>query len=111
MLRQTMRTRLQAKLRAVTTALRQRLHDPIPAVGQWLGAVVRGHVRYYGVPMNTPALQLFRTQVGRLWHRSLERRSQRAHVHWDRMRRLIDRWLPPARVCHPYPSRRFAVRT
>jgi RNA-directed DNA polymerase len=110
-LRQTMRTRLQAKLRAVTTALRERLHDPIPAVGKWLGAVVRGHVRYYGVPMNTPALQLFRTQVGRLWHRSLERRSQRAHVQWDRMRRLIDRWLPPARVCHPYPSRRFAVRT
>ena len=26
---------------------------------------------------------------------------------WDRMRRLIDRWLPPARVYHPYPLRRM----
>ena len=32
-------------------------------------------------------------------------------VVWDRMRRLIDRWLPPARVCHPYPLRRLGVIT
>jgi len=27
------------------------------------------------------------------------------------MRRLIDRWLPPARTCHPYPLRRMGVIT
>lgn len=32
-------------------------------------------------------------------------------VLWDRMRRLIDRWLPPARTCHPYPLRRMGVLT
>ena len=110
-LRQTMRTRMQAKLAAVGAELRRRLHDPIPAVGQWLRAVVGGHVRYYGVPMNSPAVQCFRSHVGRLWHRALSRRSQKARVRWDRMERLIDRWLPPARVCHPYPLRRFGVRT
>ena len=50
-----------------------------------------------------PALQSFRFQVGRLWHRALSRRSQNGLVLWDRMRRHIARWLPPARICHPYP--------
>ncbi len=110
-LRQTMRKRLQAKLNEVKAELQRRRHDPIPDQGQWLQAVVRGHIRYYGVPMNTPALWLFRFQVGRLWHRALSRRSQNGRVLWDRMRRLVDCWLPPAAVCHPYPLRRLGVLT
>jgi len=110
-LRQTMRKRLQAKLREVKAELRRRMHASISAQGQWLGTVVDGHFRYYGVPMNRPALHLFRLHVGRLWHRALCRRSQRGHVRWDRMRRLLQRWLPGARVCHPYPLRRFGVIT
>jgi len=51
--RQTMRKRLQAKLIAVKAELRHRWHDPIPVVGQWLRLVVGGHIRYYGVPMNS----------------------------------------------------------
>lgn len=110
-LRQTIRKRLQAKLNAVKTELRRRRHDPIPEQGRWLSSVVGGHIRYYGVPMNTPALSLFRFQVGRLWHRALSRRSQNGRILWTRMSRLIQRWLPPARVCHPYPLRRLGVIT
>ena len=110
-IRQTIRKRLQAKLSAVKAELRRRMHRPIPEVGAWLRSVVGGHIRYYGVPMNTPALHLFRFQVGWLWHRALSRRSQTGRVLWDRMRRLIHRWLPPARVCHPYPLRRLGVIT
>ena len=110
-LRQTIRKRLQAKLNAVKTELRRRMHAPIQETGQWLRSVVSGHFRYYGVPMNSAALKLFRHQVGRLWHRTLSRRSQRGRVLWDRMRRLIDRWLPPVRVFHPYPLRRMGVIT
>jgi group II intron reverse transcriptase/maturase len=110
-LRQTMRKRLQAKLAEVKDELRQRLHEPIPEVGRWLRSVVDGHIRYYGVPMNTPALSLFRFQVGRLWHRALQRRSQTANLLWTRMKRLVDRWLPAVRVCHPYPLRRLGVIT
>ena len=102
---------MQAKLKAVKTELRRRMHDPIPAVGTWLRAVVGGHIRYYGVPTNSPALRIFRLQVGRLWHRTLSGRSQNGRVTWDRMRRLLHRWLPPARVCHPYPLRRLGVIT
>src|SRR6266852_5020860 len=101
-LRQTMRKRLQAKLNEVKAELQRRRHEPIPELGQWLEAVVRGHIRYYGVPMNRQALWIFRFQVGRLWHRALSRRSQNGRVLWDRMRRLITRWLPLPIVCHPY---------
>jgi RNA-directed DNA polymerase len=110
-LRQTIRKRLQAKLSEVKAELRRRRHDPIPEQGRWLHSVVGGHIRYYGVPMNSPALFTFRYQVGHLWHRALSRRSQNGRVRWDRMSRLIDRWLPPARVCHPYPLRRLGVVT
>jgi RNA-directed DNA polymerase len=110
-LRQTIRKRLQAKLSDVTAELRRRLHDPVPQTGKWLRSVVEGHLRYYGVPMNAPALHLFRFQVGWLWHRALSRRSQNGRVLWDRMRRLINRWLPPARIYHPYPLRRLGVIT
>jgi RNA-directed DNA polymerase len=103
-LRQTIRKRLRAKLQEVKTELQQRMHEPVPVVGQWLRAVVSGHLRYYGVPSNRYALAHFRFMVGRLWHRTLEQRSQRGRVHWERMKRLIQRWLPPVRICHPYPS-------
>ncbi|MGH2400319.1 MAG: group II intron reverse transcriptase/maturase, partial [bacterium] len=109
--RQTIRKRLQAKLRAVKAELRRRLHAPIPEVGRWLRSVVEGHLRYYGVPMNGPALHTFRFQVGRLWYRTLRRRSQTARITWERMRRLLGRWLPPARITHPYPLRRLGVVT
>lgn len=110
-LRQTIRKRLQAKLSEVKAELRRRMHDPVPEQGEWLRSVVGGHCRYYGVPMNGPALALFRFRVGWLWHRTLSRRSQTGRVPWDRMQRLIERWLPPARVCHPYPLRRLGVIT
>lgn len=110
-LRQTIRKRLQAKLNEVKAELQRRMHIPIPELGKWLQAVVGGHIRYYGVPMNQPALRIFRYQVGRLWHRTLSRRSQNGRVLWDRMRRLITRWLPLPNVCHPYPLRRMGVVT
>jgi RNA-directed DNA polymerase len=112
-LRQTMRQRLQAKLRAVKVELKRRMHLPIPEQGAYLRCVVSGHVRYYGVPMNGGAIGVFRYTVGWLWHRALKRRSQNARrrLRWDRMKRFINRWLPPARICHPYPLQRLAVIT
>ena len=111
MIRHTVRKRLLAKLREVKTELRRRMHDPVPDVGKWLRSVVGGHIRYYGVPCNRYALAAFRFSVAAYWHRVLERRSQKGRVHWERMKRLIARWLPPAHICHPYPSRRVRVIT
>ena len=110
-LRRTIGQRLQAKLGEVKAELWRRLHQSIPVVGQWLGTVVGGHMRHYGVPMNMPALFRFRSQVGWLWHRALSRRSQTGRVRWDRMQRLICRWLPPLHIYHPHPLQRFGVST
>ena len=110
-LRQTVRARWQAKLRAVKTALRRRLHQPVAEQGAYLRAVVLGHNRYYGVPMNGPALSAFRAALGQVWWRVLRRRSQGNHLTWRRMGAYVDRWLPPTRICHPYPRVRFAVTT
>jgi group II intron reverse transcriptase/maturase len=110
-LRQTMRKRLQGKLKELKFELRRRLHAPIPEVGQWLRSVLLGHMRYYGVPMNAPALHRFRFQLIWLWWRSLKRRSQKTRVTWERMKRYVQRWLPPARIYHPYPLRRMGVIT
>jgi len=102
-LRLTMRKRWQAKLREVKAELRRRMHQPIPEQGAYVRAVVRGHVQYFGVPNNGPAIGAFRRAVGRLWRRSLKRRSQNGRITWDRMERHIARWLPLARICHPTP--------
>jgi RNA-directed DNA polymerase len=110
-LRQTMRQRWQAKLRALKEELRRRMHTPIREPGAYLRSVLRGHFRYYGVPMNGPALCAFRKAVGYLWRTVLRRRSQGNHLPWRRMGRYIARWFPPARVCHPYPLVRLGVFT
>ncbi|MBV8892110.1 MAG: group II intron reverse transcriptase/maturase [Acidobacteria bacterium] len=109
-LRQTMRQRWQAKLRALKQELRRRMHTPIGEQGAYLRAVLAGHFRYYGVPMNGPALSSFHGAVGRLWWRILRRRSQRP-LSWRRLRRHIQRWFPPVRICHPYPLERLCVVT
>jgi group II intron reverse transcriptase/maturase len=110
-LRQTMRQRWQAKLRAVRTELRRRLHAPIAEQGAYLRSVISGHVRYYGVPLNGPAITAFRQAIGYVWWHTLRRRSQGNHLPWPRMARFTRRWLPYARICHPYPWQRLRVTT
>ncbi len=109
--RQTMRQRLAAKLHHVSTELQRRRHQPPREQGRWLHSVVRGHLAYYGVSTNGPTLESFRTQVIKSWHRSLRRRGDRRRLTWQRMGRLITRWIPSVRLVHPWPQRRFDVRT
>ncbi len=109
--RKTIAKRMAAKLREVKALLRKRRHWPIPEQGRWLGSVVRGHVAYYAVPGNIRAVSAFRKQVTRHWGRALRRRSQRHRLTWERMGRLEARWLPPARITHPWPNVRFDART
>jgi len=109
--RKTMRRRFQRVLAEVEATLRKRWHRPIPEIGKWLAAVVRGHVRYFGVPGNGPRITAFRFAIGRLGHRALRRRSQNDRTSWERAARLIDLYLPKARICHPYPNQRLRVRT
>jgi hypothetical protein len=110
-IRQTIKKKMRAKLKALKSELKKRMHDPIKEVGKWLGKVVAGHYQYYGVPGNSLALYLFRYQVYCCWRDALMRRSQKGYITWKRMQTIADHWLPKPRICHPYPLERFAVRT
>lgn len=109
--RKTIGKKLKLKLLQVKSELRSRMHDPIPEQGVYLRSVVAGHTRYYGVPLNSPSISIFRKEVCRMWLRSLRRRSHKHRLTWERMQRLIAKWIPTARVCHPYPLKRFGVIT
>jgi hypothetical protein len=110
-LRLTSRKRLKARLREVKTELMRRRHDPVPKQGKYLRDVLRGHYNYYGVPMNGRALAALRHNLARPWKRALSRRSQRGRVTWERVERLVARYLPYPYIRHPYPSRRLHLNT
>lgn len=106
-IRKTMRQRLLKKLKEVNLELRRRRHQPVDEQGRYVRALIHGHVNYYGVPFNSRSIRAFRAMVIRLWKKWLSRRSQKGYLTWDRMTCYIDRWAPPAVICHPYPSARF----
>jgi group II intron reverse transcriptase/maturase len=109
--RKTISKRMRAKLAEVKDQCLRRRHQPIPEQGRWLASVVRGHLAYYAVPGNFWAVAAFRNQALRHWFRALRRRSQRTRLTWTRMYHLAARWLPPARIQHPFPRVRFDART
>jgi RNA-directed DNA polymerase len=108
--RGTTRKRMKAKIRAIKDELRKRMHDPLAEQGAWLGSVVRGFFAYHAVPNNVPAISAFRYHVVVAWVRTLRRRSQRHRLPWDRMQVHLERYIPKARVLHPWPEARFRVR-
>lgn len=108
LLRQTQRARLQRSLDRVKAEIKHRRHWPVDVVGKWLGQVLRGHLQYYSVPSNGPALSGYRNALLRCWYRTLRSRSGRDHTSWRDIWRYVARWLPPIQILHPYPSDRFA---
>ena len=100
---------MKAKLREIKEVLRRHRHAPIDEQGKWLGTVIKGYFAYFAVPTNTSPLSAFRYHISLTWFQSLRRRSQRHRLTWDRMRRLITRFLPSPRVLHPWPDPRFGV--
>jgi RNA-directed DNA polymerase len=107
--RKTRADRMRAKLKMVQEEMRRCMHQPIPDQGKWLYYVVRGYFNYHAVPTNSRALVAFRTEIARRWRRVLTRRSERTKLNWKQMKQLIDTWLPPPRILHPWPDKRFAV--
>lgn len=107
--RTTMKKRLRTKLKAIQAELRKRMHEGIVAQGTWLKAVVGGYFQYHAIPGNYRALEALRTQVARQWYRTLRRRSQRTTLNWTRMKEIVRRWLPPARILHPWPEQRLSA--
>ena len=107
----TDKKRMRAKLSKVKAELNRRRHLLIPDQGRWLASVLRGHCNYYAVPDNSAAINAFRHRIIGHWLMALRRRSQRTRLTWKRMYRLAERWLPRARILHPWPNDRFDART
>jgi RNA-directed DNA polymerase len=108
--RTTAKKRMMAKLLAIKAELNRRRHEPKATVGEWLQKVTLGYYRYHAVPGNLPQLEIFRHRLRRLWRMVLIHRSQRGDVGWERLKPLLDRWIPPPRVLHPYPVARFDAK-
>jgi RNA-directed DNA polymerase len=106
-----MRKRWHAKLREIKAELRRRMHDPVSEQGRYVRAVVRGHANYYGVPGNSRAIFVFRNAVICIWRRTISRRSQKGYVAWNRMERLVARWVPNVRLRYLDPDGHLRVMT
>jgi RNA-directed DNA polymerase len=109
--RRTSRKKRRAKLARLKEESERRRHDAVAEQYRWLKSVLTGHYRYYGVPSNHRALAQVQQAVRFMWHRSLQRRSQRAR--WTKTaREAFDARfpLPSPRILHPWPEARFALR-
>jgi group II intron reverse transcriptase/maturase len=109
--RRTSRKKRRAKLARITEESERRRHHAVQEQYRWICSVLVGHYRYYAVPTNHPALAQFQYAVSRIWHRSLQRRSQRARWNNEQYAAFERRFpLPEPRILHPWPSTRFALR-
>lgn len=111
--RTSMAKRLGATVQRIGQKLKEIRIKPLLEQGKWLGAVVRGWLNYHAVPGNSMAIQGFRDKVIEAWKRALRRRSQKAgrRTTWEVMKSLADKYIPRARIIHPYPNQRLIVPT
>jgi RNA-directed DNA polymerase len=100
--RKTAKDRFGRALNWVAEWCRVNRHLPVREQHQGLTLKLRGHFQYYGIIGNSHALKRFLFEVTRVWHKWLNRRSQRGNMPWDRFNRLLDRHsLPYPRSSHP----------
>ena len=110
LLRVTNAQQQRRKLQGIRRQLMALRHRNVLEIGRWLKRVIEGYFNYFAVPGNVKALDAFRREIARAWLRALRRRSQKgAKLTWASMKRLIEHFLPKARVRHPYPNERLRV--
>jgi len=95
---------------------KSRFSRAIKRMGQWMRTVrhlsvreqhrtlcrkLTGHFNYYGITGNSKSLVRFRWEVEGLWWKWLSRRSYRARLTWEAMKRVLARYpLPPPKATH-----------
>lgn len=102
--RRTAKDRFRRALKRVGDWCREHRHDEVRTQQQVIAQKVLGHFGYFGITGNFEAISRFLHEVKRLWHKWLERRSQRSRMTWDCMNRLLTRYpLPSPRLRPPLP--------
>jgi len=109
--RRTSPKKIGASLARIKEGCRRRRHLPVADQHAWLRRVVIGHFNYYGVPSNAAPPHTFCWEVWRIWHRSLQRRSQLGKWKEGQRDRLVARFhLPAPHIVHPWPMISFFER-
>lgn len=98
----TSRSRFGRALQRVAEWCCRNRHLPVREQHKTLVAKVRGHYNYFGITGNSRALVRFGYEVRCAWRKWLDRRSNRAHMTWERFNLLLSRY--------PLPVPHFASR-
>jgi len=99
--RRTAKDRKSRTLKALASWCREHRHDPVHSQWQQLVSKLRGHFQYYGVSYNFESLTEVWHRTARMWHKWLNRRSQKRTLNWAKMNRLLKRYpLPRPRIAH-----------
>ena len=89
-------------------------HAPVAWQHEQLTRKLRGHDAYYGVRGNYAALVRFRYELGRVWQKWLNRRSNQSRMSWERFNRQLKRYAARsslARQIRDLTSRMREIRT
>ena len=99
--------RLRKKLKEFTQKLRKLREIGGAAMTLFAQQHLRGHINYYGVSGNFRAVTQYVWLVGKALFKSLNRRSQRRSLTWDKWNQLLGKGLlPRPRIVHNlYPTR------
>jgi RNA-directed DNA polymerase len=91
--------RLRRALKRIADWCRRHRHEPVRDQWTALKRKLLGHFGYFGITGNYPALHNFSVRVIGAWRKWLSRRSQRAWISVEKMRRLLERYpLPQPRI-------------
>jgi group II intron reverse transcriptase/maturase len=96
----TAKDRMKRALKRVNDWCRRNRHLPVGDQSRELGRKISGHCQYYGLTGNSAALQTYAWKVTCIWHKWLDRRSQRP-LRWSRFLKMLEAYpLPNARCVH-----------
>jgi group II intron reverse transcriptase/maturase len=98
----TRSARLRRSIQAVADWCRRHRHRPVKEQHDALTRRITGHFNYFGVSGNFRSLLLFVEEVRRAWYKWLRRRSQQAHLTWEKFGKMLLRF--------PLPRPRITVR-
>jgi RNA-directed DNA polymerase len=95
----TRSARLRRSMQTIDEWCRRHRHQPVKAQHAALTRRITGHFNYFGVNGNSASLSVLVLQVKRAWFKWLRRRSQKAHLTWERFGGILKRLpLPTPRI-------------
>src|SRR5262249_33842943 len=89
----TRSARLRRTLSRISRLCQRRRHDSVANQHCALVSRLKGHFQYFGVNGNLRCLRLVQRSAQRIWHKWLNRRSQRSRLTWERFKDFL-RSLP-----------------